>query len=374
MRVELGGSGLTALNAAGGSPTVVKSPGVPFDAPLMRVARRRQLTVIDELELGWRMGSASLVGVTGTNGKSTSAMLIAAILESAGLRAPVVGNADYGQPLTAAPADADVLVCEVSSYQLEGCPAFVPEMAVFTNLTHDHLHRHGSLRRYGELKRRMFVRGDSATTVGVLNVDDPLGHRLAHDLGTAAGARVIGYGTNPAATYRIESCEWTAHAGQVTLATPAGRLVVESPLTGEHNARNTAAALATAAALGVDVDVAAAAVARARPLPGRFEPVVDAPFDVIVDNAGNPDAITACLGTARGIADQRRGRVHAVIGPGGGILDLEKRRAGARAACALADRIVMSSAGSFGQWLSPPLLAAVGAAREAGGGAGVSLL
>src|SRR6187551_1292607 len=131
--------------------TLVKSPGIPIDAPMLRMARERGLEVFDELELGWRLNGTPMIAVTGTNGKTTTSTLAAAVLAESGLRVRLAGNADTAPPLSALNEDLDLIVCEVSSFQLEGCPSLMPEVAVFTNLTHDHLPRHGTMRRYGEV-------------------------------------------------------------------------------------------------------------------------------------------------------------------------------------------------------------------------------
>ena len=106
--------------------TLVKSPGIPIDAPMLRLARERGLEVLDELELGWRLNSTPMIAVTGTNGKTTTSTLAAAVLAEAGLRVSLAGNADTAPPLSALKEDLDLIVCEVSSFQLEGCPSLLP--------------------------------------------------------------------------------------------------------------------------------------------------------------------------------------------------------------------------------------------------------
>ena len=107
--------------------TLIKSPGMPADAPLIRRARERGIDVIDEVELGWRLGTAPMVAVTGTNGKTTTATLAAAVLAESGLESKLAGNADTAPPLSAVTGDPDaepdLIVCEISSFQLESCPA-----------------------------------------------------------------------------------------------------------------------------------------------------------------------------------------------------------------------------------------------------------
>ncbi len=168
---------------------VVKSPGVPPSAPVLRRARELGVPVMDELELGWRRLAAPVTGVTGTNGKGTVCHLLSEILRAAGLDAPLAGNTIFAPPLSALGGHPDHVVCEVSSYQLEGAPEFLPEAAVFTNLRHDHLRRHGDMERYGACKRRLFVRGDRAVPLAVVDADEPLGAGARRRRGAARRAR-----------------------------------------------------------------------------------------------------------------------------------------------------------------------------------------
>ncbi len=170
--VVLGGDGLRLLEGPASPNCVIKSPGDPPTVPLMQ-ARRRGITIIDEFEMGWRVDGRPFVAVTGTNGKSTVASLAVALLRANGAGPALAGNVHPGPPFTAlAPEDGDIVVCEVSSFQLEECPAFLPEVAVLTNLSHEHLDRHLTMRRYGAAKRRMFVRGRGRAPVAVVSVDD----------------------------------------------------------------------------------------------------------------------------------------------------------------------------------------------------------
>ena len=143
VRVTLGGDGLRLLEGPESVNCIIKSPGIPASNPLLVQARRMGISVMDELELGWRLDGRPVVAVTGTNGKSTVASLAVGLLGVAGQRPMLAGNVYPGPALTAlAPEDGDVVVCEVSSFQLESCPTFVPEVAVLTSFSHDHLDRH----------------------------------------------------------------------------------------------------------------------------------------------------------------------------------------------------------------------------------------
>jgi UDP-N-acetylmuramoylalanine--D-glutamate ligase len=139
--------------------TIVKSPGVPQEAPVIATARRRGTRVVGELEIGWRLLAHEFVVVTGSNGKTTTTELIAEIHRRAG--APVVVAGNVGTALSALPRGLDpgtVVVCEASSFQLEDSEALAPDAAVLLNLAEDHIDRHGSLVAYHEAKLQAFAR------------------------------------------------------------------------------------------------------------------------------------------------------------------------------------------------------------------------
>ena len=301
-----------------GVQVVVKSPGVPLDHRLLVEARRRGLVVIDELELGWRMSKHPLIAVTGTNGKSTTSALIAAALRGDGHPAVLTGNVEAAQgggPLSAlSPQHRGWLVAEVSSYQAVGLTEMLPDAAVFTNLTPDHLHWHGSMRAYGEAKRRVFVDGSRCVKLAVLNRDDRLGRGLEADI-RERGGQTLSYGWQAEADYRIEECEWDANGGRLALSTPAGpvRLDVSSP--GEHNAANVAAAVALADGIGLPREHALPAIAATQLPPGRLERLeAGQDFDVFVDFAHSPDSVRCVLATLRSIARRREGQLIVVLG------------------------------------------------------------
>jgi UDP-N-acetylmuramoyl-L-alanyl-D-glutamate--2,6-diaminopimelate ligase len=313
VEVQLGGDGLSALDVAGPSATVIKSPGIDPNIPLLREARQRGLDVLDELELGWRLNSRSIVGVTGTNGKSTTSKLLVAVLGAAGHTSRLAGNTEFGVPLSAVEMDEqstgaeDWVVCEVSSFQLETTVAFLPEIAVFTNLTAEHLARHRNMRSYGAVKRRMFVRGERVAPISVVNFDDSFGRHLASEV-TAAGGRALSYGFAPDADVRIERADWNMREAWLRLRAPDGSVELTTRLPGAYNASNVAGAFAVGHALGLPAARIAEALEGIAPPPGRWELLAEhESFDVIVDFAHNPDGIRQLLETARTLTGARDG-------------------------------------------------------------------
>jgi len=189
-----------------GIDVIVKSPGVPGDRPLLREARDRGVPVWSEVELGYRLlPDSHFVGVTGTNGKTTTTELLGAIFRAAGRDVVVAGN--VGTPLTSV-RPADWVVCELSSFQLEDVDSFACDVAVLLNLEPDHLDRHGSFDAYRSAKLRVFER---------------------------AGARVVPRGSG------LEGIEFSAD----------DPLPAEPLLRGRHNRENAAAATAAARAAGI---------------------------------------------------------------------------------------------------------------------------
>ena len=337
------------LDRHGGFGSIVKSPGIPGDIDLLAAARARGIPVIDELELGWRLADGKLIAVTGTNGKSTTVALLRRALERAGMEALVAGNSDLGPALSAVPHDgAEWIVCEVSSFQLEATTHFLPQAALLTNLTHDHLHRHGTMAAYGECKRRMFVRGDRAVPGAAINLDDDFGHDLAGDI-ERRGGRVAGFGRSSEAEFRMLACEWSRDEGRVSLSTPGGGVELVTRLPGLHNAYNVAGAAALCHLLGLDEGTTAAALSEAPNVPGRWEPVDEGqPFDAIVDYAHNTEGMTNVLETARAVAAGRGGTVRTVSGAGGGN-DPSKRPAMGRELRRLSDQLILTEGNSRGE-------------------------
>jgi UDP-N-acetylmuramoyl-L-alanyl-D-glutamate--2,6-diaminopimelate ligase len=360
--VRLGGDGLSALDAAGSGATVIKSPGIDPDIPFFTCARAHGLDVLDELELGWRLTRRPIVGVTGTNGKSTTAKLIVAVLAAAGHHAQLAGNTEFGPPLSVAAAEEwmagaeDWVVCEVSSFQLEATSSFLPDVAVFTNLTPDHLARHQNMERYGAVKHSMFVRGERGASIAIVNLDDPFGRRLARDV-AGVGGRVLSYGFAADADVRIERAEWDMRQAWLSLRTSEGPVELTTRLPGRYNASNVAAAFAVGHSFGLPAARIAEALDDIGPPPGRWEILTEHEhFDVIVDFAHNPDGIRQLLETARAAIDTRGGgALHTVFGAIGAHHAKKAREIGSTAR-ALSDHLILTTGTLIGDPGDPRLV------------------
>lgn len=233
---HVGTDGLALLEHA---RAVVKSPGVPREAAVVAAARARGVPVLGEVELGWRLLPNAFVAVTGTNGKTTTVQLLGHVLREAGLAVAVAGNvgdAVSGLVGSASLEPDAVVVCEVSSFQLEDAIAFAPEGAVLLNVEADHLDRHGTFEDYRAAKLRVFAQqGPDDVAVA------PAG--FAGDLG--GRARRVAFG--PAG--ELDDREgWLWWDGAPLVAHE------EIRLRGAHNRSNAAAAAAIALARGVEVE------------------------------------------------------------------------------------------------------------------------
>jgi UDP-N-acetylmuramoyl-L-alanyl-D-glutamate--2,6-diaminopimelate ligase len=361
--VELGGDGIELLASAGSRLTVVKSPGIRFDIPLLRRAAMEGIEVIDELELGWRGSRAPIAAVTGTNGKSTTCALAAAVLGALGQRPVRAGNTEFGPPLSAADGSG-WLVCEVSSFQLEAAPSFQPDIALFTNLTPEHLDRHGTMGLYWAAKRTMFIGRERTAGTSIVNIDDPFGRTLAGDV-KAAGGKAITYGRDPRADVRIEDATWDMRAARMRLRTSDGMIDCPTRLPGAHNAHNVAAAVGLGRVLGLSGGAIGDALSTVTAPPGRWE-LIDGPqpFDVVVDYAHTPDGIRQVLLAIRTVLDARgSGALRTVFGAVG-LRDAAKARDSGRLVGALSDYLTLTTGTAPGDARIPRLRELLRAARE----------
>jgi UDP-N-acetylmuramoyl-L-alanyl-D-glutamate--2,6-diaminopimelate ligase len=225
---------------------------------------------------------------------------------------------------------------EVSSHALElhRADSIEFDVAIFTNLTQDHLDFHPTMEDYFQAKRRLFT--DAAPANAVINVDDPYGARLAAELEHPVTFALQDAG----ATYRASEVRTGLDGSRFTVSGPDGTHELGSPLRGRFNVYNVLGALATVRALGVPFATAAAAIERSGQVPGRFEPVEEGqPFAVLVDYAHTPDSLENVLTAARRLTERR---LHVVFGCGGDR-DRAKRPLMGEIAARLADRVIVTS-------------------------------
>src|ERR687896_390024 len=293
-----------------------------------------------------------VVGVTGTNGKTTTAFLVRHLLEAGGgqTRLPGtlkrVGGGGQEEVERTTPEAIDLqatframvdrgdraCAMEVSSHALELGRAAGIRFAcrVFTNLTQDHLDFHETMEAYFLAKRRLFEEPGPA----VVNVDDEYGRRMAAELDC------VTFGIDNEADYRALDVEFDLMGSRFRCETPDGSLELESPLPGLFNVQNALAAIAAARLLGVGAETIAAALPGFGRVPGRFEPVDEGQdFGVLVDCAHTPEALENVLRAAREVT---QGRLHVVFGAGGDR-DRGKRPLMGAAAGRLADRVLVTS-------------------------------
>ena len=253
------------LSLLDGIDVLVKSPGVPGEAPLVAAARQRGIPVWSEVELGYRLlPDAKLVGVTGTNGKTTTTELLGAIFRAAGRDVAVAGN--VGTPLTSVRA-ADWVVCELSSFQLEDVHDLACDVAVLLNLEPDHLDRHGSFEAYRDAKLRIFER---------------------------SRVQVVPRGLD------LTGVEFSADDD----------LPAEPLLRGAHNRENAAAATAAARATGVADEHIAEALRTFRGVPHRLEDVAERRGVRYV----NDSKATNVAATLRALAAYSDESLHLILG------------------------------------------------------------
>ena len=322
------------------SPTfdhlVVYNPEIP----VLEVEHgRRALAEASAAFYGHPEKTLKATGITGTNGKTTTAYLVEQLLNLAARKTVLIGTIEYhiagkvrpSLHTTPEPRDlfelmaegvargATELVTEVSSHALDQGRAYaVPfDVAVFTNLTRDHLDYHGTMDNYFAAKRLLFDGTRyPAPRVAVLNAHDP----RTKQLGAAArraGAEIRTYGINEG-DWRTSSYTLTPAGATLHLETPAGSTEVLSHLAGEVNILNLLAAFTAAHARGIAFDQLVSSIPNLTPVPGRFQPVSGGqPFSVIVDYAHTDDALRNLTALARQVAAESHGKIITVFGCGG---------------------------------------------------------
>jgi UDP-N-acetylmuramoyl-L-alanyl-D-glutamate--2,6-diaminopimelate ligase len=362
--IAAGALGIITDSAQKFDHLLVFQPGLP----LLEVENgRRALAEASAAFFGHPERRLKATGITGTNGKTTTAFLLEALLNAAARKTILVGTIEYHLAGEVRPSvhttpesrdlfelmaegvgrGATELVTEVSSHALDqGRAAGVNfDVAVFTNLTQDHLDYHQTMEKYFAAKRLLF---DGtvypAPRVAVINAHDPRGESLAA-AATKAGAEVRTYGIGQG-DWRAASYTLTPGGAVLELETPAGSAQVTSRLAGEVNILNLLAALTAAHARGVPFADLMESIPRLKPVPGRFQSVdAGQPFTVIVDYAHTEDALRNLIDLARKMAGRRGdfgGRVITLFGCGGDR-DRSKRPKMGLAAGSGSDYVVATS-------------------------------
>jgi UDP-N-acetylmuramoyl-L-alanyl-D-glutamate--2,6-diaminopimelate ligase len=340
--------------ARGAAALVVERPlglGVP---ELLVADARAAMAVAADVFYGHPSRELEVAGVTGTNGKTTSAFLLHAVLEAAGRRPGLLGNIERRIGGRTIPAglntpeaidlqrffrellDAGDRSCamEASSHgsELRRLDRVRFAALIFTNLSQDHLDLHGTMERYFAAKRRLFVEGGRPPAA--VNVGDRYGRELAEEL---RGGTLLTFGLHDDADVRAEGLELTADGARFR----AAGIDLRTHLRGTFNVENVLGVVAAARLLGIEDDAIAAGVESLRGVPGRLEPVDEGqPFAVLVDYAHKPGALERVLREARELA--AGGRVLCVFGAGGDR-DRGKRPEMGRIASELADVAIATS-------------------------------
>jgi UDP-N-acetylmuramoylalanine--D-glutamate ligase len=297
VEVVLDTDGLAQLD---GIRTVVKSPGVPREAPVIAAALERGVEVVGELELAWRTVPNRFVAVTGTNGKTTTVELLGHVYRAAGEPVAVAGN--VGMPLSSLVKSIDpaaTVVCEASSFQLEDTVAFAPECAVFLNLAPDHLDRHPDLESYLAAKLRVFA-NQGNDDVAVYNADDPA--LAGTDLGGCARRIAFCRGAAP-------DCEVALAEGTVFYEGEPLLEIGELGIFGDHNVANAMAAATAALAMGLDRDAVRDGLRGFAGVKHRLEGVAEIGGVHFVNDSKATNVASAMVGLRA-----FEGRVHAILG------------------------------------------------------------
>ena len=249
----------TILNA----DLVITSPGIPPRSEVIKLARQNKIQVISEVELAYLETSKPFIGITGTNGKTTTTKLISEILTNFGYKAPVCGN--IGFPIiNLVDDDVDYFVAELSSFQIDTSPTFKAQIGVFINYAPDHVDWHGSEEAYFAAKASMFT-GHKSSGWSVLNACDP----KIYDLKNNSFSKIVGFGKNT-----HDECVYIENNSIVSRNKGKTLNIInlnEIPLLGGHNLQNIMASIAVAVIVGVDIDTIKSTIMDFQPPEHRLE-------------------------------------------------------------------------------------------------------
>lgn len=242
--------GEDAVALLAGVQGVVISPGVPIDAPVVQAARDQGISLVGEMELAFSLLQGEVLAITGTNGKTTTVTLLGKMFENAGRITYVAGNIGY--PLSAVALSSkkeDIIVTEVSSFQLESIKTFRPRVAALLNISEDHLNRHGTIARYAKLKQRIFE-NQLETDEAVLNLDDPMVAKMAPKLKSKVTYFSRTQPVSQGACIEDGKIVWSCDGVKKSIC-DADMIMIPGP----HNLENALAATAMAASMGVPAPV-----------------------------------------------------------------------------------------------------------------------
>ena len=350
--------------AQGAVGVLSEQPAPPdFNGVWLQVANIRRAMALAAAEVqGHPSRELQLAGITGTNGKTTTAYLIASIPEAAGELVAMTGTVEYRLGKERFKADRTtpeatdmqrllrqaveigcrtaVMECSSQAMDFHRCDELEYAVAVFTNLTRDHLDYHKTMENYWYAKQRLFDgRLGTRPRNSVINVDDPYGVELADKL-EREGLNVIRYAVKAHADVTASNAEFSLDGMRFDLLTSGTQREFRSPLVGAPHIYNTLAAVASGLALGYSLDVITAALENCTGAPGRFERVPhDGDFAVVVDYAHSDDALLNVLRTAREVV---KGKIITVFGCGGDR-DRSKRAPMGEAAGSLSDVVILTS-------------------------------
>lgn len=328
---------------------------------LLVPSSREALARMAAAYFGHPSSGLTVVGITGTNGKTTTSYLVDALFREMGLPTGLVGTIQYrvgerafsaGQTTPEAPELQDLMArmvesgvrgvtMEVSSHALalSRVDGIAFDVAVFTNLTRDHLDFHVTMEAYRRAKARLFTLlagSPKPRRRAVVNIDDPTGRSMVEGL----DLEVMTYGLSSQADIRPREFISDLNGTRMRVRTPAGEIDLISPLIGDHNVINLLAGCGVGLALGMALPAVARGLASVASVPGRFERVeAGQPFLAVVDYAHTPDALERVLATARRLT---HGRLEVVFGCGGDR-DRTKRPLMGEIAARLADRVWVTS-------------------------------
>lgn len=348
-----------AAATAGAAALCVERPtGAGLPELVVTDARRAMARMAAEL-FGHPAEQLVLLGVTGTNGKTTTVFLLEEILRADGrvtglvgtIETRIAGDRRAGVRTTPESVDLQALLAEMVAAGVDSVAMEVTSHALalhrveglrfaaaaFTNLSQDHLDFHADMEDYFEAKRSLFT--SERSEKGAANADDPYGRKLLE----SAAIPLVGFGTSADADVRAEHVELGPASTELSIATPKGSFRVRTALAGHFNVSNALAATATALQAGIGLDAVEAGLASLTSVPGRFEPVsCGQPFSVIVDYAHTPDSLDNVLRASRPLAAQAAGRVVCVFGCGGDR-DRGKRPLMGAVVARLADHVIVTS-------------------------------